>query len=530
MAFSQETKAYEWMIVNANVYDGESPRPRMLDVAIHSERVGAVGKLSASDAENVIDGSGLILMPGLIDAHTHSDFNAWIYPDLANKLYQGVTAEITGNCGMSAAPSEGEHRSQVRSIWAREGVLLPEGELPWKSFREYRGFMEKNGLFTHLGALAGHGNLRAAVMGFEKRPASPEEIARMQDLLRQAMTDGARGLSFGLVYLPGIYAREDEIEALCRTVSEEDGVCAFHMRSEGRGLVDAVQETLRIAEKTGVRVQISHLKAAGPQNWGRIEEAFRLIENARARGLRVRADAYPYEASFAELGVVLPDDLYQRTDRDDYFSAPENRAEVIRALKAYFEKNPRDWSKVMVASVMAAEDRQDQGKTLQKIAEERGVSPEEALTGILARSRFEVSAFYFSQSPDVVSRVLAKDYVSPGSDSIADGIAYPHPRAFGTFPKILRQRLAEKPEVLGGWIRKSTSETADFFRLKDRGRIVPGAYADLVLVDPVKVRDLADYQQPSRLSEGVRWVFVNGAPVIREGRFEGDKKGRLLAE
>ncbi len=528
MSLAAQTRAYEWMIVNATVYDGESPRPRQLDVAIHAQRIGAVGKLSKSDAERVIDGSGMVLMPGLIDAHTHSDFNAWVYPDLANKLYQGVTTEIAGNCGMSAAPAEGEHRNQIRGVWAREGVLLPEGEVPWTEFKEYRGFMEKSGLLTHLGVLAGHGNLRAAVMGFEKRPASEVEIRQMQEMLEKAMKQGALGVSFGLVYLPGIFAREDEIEALCRTVQALDGVCAFHMRSEGRGLIEAVKEALRIGEKTGVKVEISHLKAAGPQNWGLIDEAFRLIEEARARGLSVRADAYPYEASFAELGVVLPDDLYQRSDRDAFFSDPSRREEILQLLKSYFGKYPRDWNNVMVASVTAKADEDAQGKTIRQISEARGQSPEEVLIDVLGRSRFEVSAFYFSQSQEVVSKVLSKDYVSLGSDSIADGISYPHPRAFGTFPKILKELFSRKPEALGAWVRKSTSETADFFGLKNRGRITPGDYADLVLFDPVKTRDRADYKSPSLLSEGARWVFVNGVPVIQDGKYQGLKKGSIL--
>lgn len=530
MAHSEEPKAYEWMIVNAAVYDGETPRPRRLDVAIHSERIGAVGKLDASDAERVIDGSGLILMPGLIDPHTHSDFNSWVYPELANKLYQGVTSEISGNCGMSAAPSEGEHRKQIHAIWAREGVHLPKGELPWRSVREYRAFMQKKGLLTHQGVLAGHGNLRAAVMGFENRPAEAHEIQKMRELLKQAMDQGALGVSFGLVYLPGLYAREDEIREVCRAAAEKDGVCAFHMRSEGRGLAESVRETLRIAEAAGAKVQISHLKAAGPQNWDRIDEAFRLIEEARAKGLRVRADAYPYEASFAELGVVLPDSLYQRPDREEYFLDPLNRAAIQAELKDYYAKNPRNWEKVMVASVTAEEDRAAQGQTIAALASQRKAAPEEVLTEILARSRFEVSAFYFSQSPEVVRRVLEKDYVAAGSDSIADGIEYPHPRAFGTFPKMIQELAGLKPELLGAWIRKSTAETADFFGIKDRGRIVPGAYADLVLIDPLKIKGAADYANPARLSEGVRWVFLNGSPAVREGLYEKEKFGRFIGD
>ncbi len=526
-AYSQ-TKAYEWIIRNALVYDGESARPVQTDVAIHGDRIAAVGKLSVEDAENVIDAEGLILMPGLIDAHTHTDFNSWIYPDLANKLYQGVTTEITGNCGMSAAPVEGEHKNRIRAVWAREGVTLPGGDLPWSSVQEYRQFMEKNGLVTNLGVLVGHGNVRSAVMGFEDRPASPEEIKSMQEMLAKAMDEGALGISFGLVYLPGIFAREEELKSLCKTAGERGGVCAFHMRSEGRGLVEAVKESIRIGEASGARVELSHLKAAGPANWEKIDEAFRIIEAARARGVQVRADAYPYDASFAELGVVLPDELYKREDRDAFFTDPAQRPGILKELEAQNQQSPRDWSRVMVASVTAKEDEDAQGKTIQQIAAARAQKPEEVLLDLLVHSHFEVSAFYFSQSPAVVEKVLAKEYVTLGSDSIADGIGHPHPRAFGSFPKVLRAFMKGNPEAMAVWVRKTTAETADYFRLKERGRIAPGNFADLVLFSPEKTRDLATYEAPSLFSQGAEWVFVNGEPVIARGAYKVLKNGRIL--
>ncbi len=528
MPLKANTKAYDWMIVNALVYDGESARPVQTDVAVQDDRIAAVGKLSREDAEHVIDAEGLVLMPGLIDVHTHTDFNSWIYPSLANKLYQGVTTEIAGNCGMSAAPVEGEHKNRIRAVWAREGVALPSTDLPWSSFQEYRQFMEKTGLMTNLGVLVGHGNLRSAVMGFEDRPASAEEIKNMQAMLAKAMDEGALGISFGLVYLPGIFARDEELKALCGTAGERGGVCAFHMRSEGRGLVEAVKEAIGIGEASGARVEISHLKAAGPANWGRIEEVFRVIEAARARGVQVRADAYPYDASFAELGVVLPDELYKREDRDALFSDPAQRSVILKQLEAQNQKSPRDWSRVMVASVTAKEDESVQGKTVQQIAAERSQSPEEVLVDLLGRSHFEVSAFYFSQSPDVVDEVLAKDYVTLGSDSIADGIGHPHPRAFGTFPKALKSVVKESPEALSLWVRKTTAETADYFGLKNRGRIAPGNFADLVVFSPDKIRDLATYEEPSRLSQGAEWVFVNGELVVVSGTYKALKSGRIL--
>ncbi|HTL46518.1 MAG TPA: D-aminoacylase [Verrucomicrobiae bacterium] len=521
--------AYDFLIQGATVFDGVSSKARQADVAVKGERIAAVGKLAASDARQVIDGRGLFLMPGFIDAHTHSDMNEWVYPGLANKVFQGVTTEIVGNCGMSAAPAEGQQPALMPSIWAREGVKLP-GPVEWKEFSDYRAWYEKLGGMTNIASLAGHGNIRASVMGMQARPATPEELEAMKDLLRRAMNDGAIGISYGLIYLPGIYADEKELTELCKVAAEFDGICAFHMRNEGSRLIEAIEETLRIGEAAGAKIQISHLKAAGKNNWPKIDEALRLIDEARKQGLRVRADAYPYQGSAAELGVVLPDEIFTREDRLQLFMDDTKRPELIKQLKDYYREHPRDWNAVMIASVANEADQQFSGKTLQEVAAKQGLSPEETLVGLLERSAFEISAFSFSQSLDVIDKVLAQPYVAVGSDSIADGSDYPHPRAFGTFSRLLAHEMQGTEASAAAFIRKNTSESADYFGLKDRGRIQAGGYADLVLADPGKLRDNATYDHPKEFSSGMQWVFVNGVPVIERGELHaGARPGRLLA-
>ena len=523
-----EEKVYDYVIQNVLVYDGKSNRPVKTDVAINNEYIVAVGRVNAADSRKVIEGDGLILTPGFIDAHTHSDFNPFIYPNLPNKLLQGVTTEITGNCGMSAAPVLGAHESEIRGVWKREGVTLPE-KIPWKTYKEYADSLHFAGLMTHHAVLIGHGNLRGSVMGFEKRKPSPEELVSMKKLLRESLEDGAYGISFGLVYLPGLFAAGEEITELCREAALGGGVCAFHMRSEGKNLLESIQEVIDVGEKTGARIQISHLKAGGKENWGKIDQALELIESARRRGVNIRADAYPYTASFAELGVLLPDEIFERPDRLEYLQDPANRATVLNLLKEHYKKKQTDWGNIWIASAAHKNYATTQGRSIRELAAGKKMSPEEYLVKALTDNIFEVNAFNFSQSPEVVDRVLSTPFTAVGSDSIADGSGHTHPRSFGSFPKILKRYIKENNTfALAEQIHRMTSAVAEHFGLAGRGWIKPGYYADLVVMDPESLEDLATYQKPALPGRGIRWVFVNGKPAVEDGGYAGIKAGQIL--
>lgn len=519
---------FDYLIHQAIVFDGQSIQGRNMSVGIKKDRIVALGDLKNKTATYVIDAKGLTLAPGFIDAHTHSDFNPIIYPSLSNKAAQGVTTEIVGNCGMSAAPVLGSHSDQIRSVWAREGVMIP-ARLPWATFSEYRKKMESSGMVSNFAGLVGHGNLRFAVMGMSPKPASPSELQAMKSLLIKAMEDGAYGISYGLVYLPGVFAQPEEIIDLCREAARHLGVCSFHMRSEGGGLIEAIKEVIEVAEKAQANVQISHLKAAGKNNWEKIHLAFKYIEKARDRGVRISVDAYPYEAGYAELGVMLPDALYQRQDRLDYFRDFKNRKEILNLLRAYDEEKKFYWDRVMIASTAVKSYQKYEGMTFKQIAREENVEPEKFLMNILIDTSFEVSAFYFTQNPEIVKEVIAKPYVAIGSDSIADGTRRPHPRAYGAFPRIFREYVQEEKSIsLAEAIRKMTSLPADHFGLQGRGRIRVGNYADLVLFDAEDIQDGATYQQPVLPNQGIKWVFVNGRPVLEKGKATGEKPGQFL--
>lgn len=525
---SAKSEKFDYLVRGAVIFDGDSFKPLSGDVGILDDKIAAVGKLDASDAVRVIEGRGLVLAPGFIDAHTHSDFNPLTYPSLPNKITQGVTTEIVGNCGMSAAPVLGEQGKHIREVWAREGVEIKKPS--WRTFGEYKKTLLRKGLQTNFSALVGHGNLRAAVMGYAPKPAGPTEILKMKALLRESMNEGAAGISFGLIYLPGLFAQKEELTELCREAARQGGVCAFHIRSEGSMLLESIQEAIEIARAAKARVQISHLKAGGRKNWDKISQAFELIEKARREGLQIEADAYPYTATSAELAIILPDAIYQREDRAELFSNPLKREGLLADLRKHYQDREMRWETIMIGAAAGKKYKKWEGKTIREISLERDEEPEKILVELLNGTRFQVSAFNFSQSEDVVAKVEAKPYVSVGSDSVADGSAKPHPRAFGTFARMFHVYVSENKILqTGELIRKMTSLPADHFRLKNRGRIKAGYFADLVLFDAGEMKDMANYKNSSALSEGVRWVFINGRPVVEDAKPLKNKPGRVLA-
>lgn len=528
-AYSAEKVVFDYLIQNASIYESFTNEPTQVDVGLVGERIHSVGDLSDREAFETIDARGWVLSPGFIDAHTHSDFNAVVYPGLQNKITQGVTTEVMGNCGMSAAPIEGLYSNHVESVWAREGVTVPK-PIEWQSFADYKKVLETQGMQSNAVGLVGHGNLRMAVMGVTPKKASQSEIEQMKEILAQAMEDGARGISFGLVYLPGIFSGEWELIELCREAAHYAGVCSFHMRSESSGLTEAVREVIEIGRKANAPIQISHLKVGGGRkNHPQLEEVFRLIEEARLSGQKVQADVYPYIAGFAELGVILPDELYSRSDRVQLFQDPTKRRELLDQLRAYYEQRQMKWGWIRIAATAYEAYWPYEGKSIKEIARAENIEPEKFLIQLLADTQFEISAYYFSQDQKIVNRVIAEPYVSIGSDSIADGSRRPHPRAYGTFPKVIRDQVRERKNItMGEALYKMSTLAAEHFKIPNRGHIKEGYIADLVLFDPERIRDKADYSEPKKFSEYIQWVFLGGKPVIKKGRSTQLMVGKFL--
>ncbi|HNV85498.1 MAG TPA: D-aminoacylase [Candidatus Omnitrophota bacterium] len=525
--YSQEKK-FDLIIRNGTVYDGTGGEARHADLAILGERIAGIGDFSGVPAAKVIDARGLVVAPGFIDIHTHSDFNPFLQPGSPHKLLQGVTTEVAGNCGMSAAPLIGDMREKVFEVWQREGVAIPEHVPTWDSVGEYLEALERAGLLTNFVFLVGHGNLRWSVMKDASRKASPEESKEMEGLLRQSIAEGAFGLSLGLVYLPGTYAGKDELIGLAKTLKESDSLLTVHMRSEGRRLIESVDEVLEIAEASGTRLEISHLKAAGFKNWQKIDPALRRIEDAKQKGFEVFGDVYPYEAAFAELGVILPEEIYEAPDRVALLKNPEKRSELKRLTQKELDESGSIPEQFMIAAVKLSKHKSYEGKTLAEIAKMEGKDPLDALFDLLAEENFLVSAFSFSQDPAVVKHIAQKEYVSIGSDNMSDFGPKPHPRTYGTFPRFLQWVRDGKVVPLSDAIRKMTGLPADVLGLSDRGRIREGEYADIVIFDLAKIESPATYEDPKEYARGVEWVLVNGAVVVEQGKYNGRFAGQVL--
>lgn len=521
---------YDLLITNTMLYDGTGGDAAAADIGIVSDRIATVaraGTLTRAAAAQHIDATGLSTAPGFIDAHAHSDTYLLVHPEATSKITQGVTTEINGQCGGSAAPLE--DGVALPSDW--EAVGWPG---KWKSVAEYRAALEHANPAVNTLLFAGHNTLRKGVVGFAPRAATPEEVALMARRLEAALDDGAAGLSTGLLYPPGMHAAEEEIDALARVAARHGGCYATHMRSEGDGLLESLDEVLALAGRTGVSVQLSHLKTSGAQNAWKLEPALERIHAAQARGCEVYADRYPYLAAGTDLDVVLPD-WAGGGGRDAILARLADTADAAR-LVAELDASERDWGAVMVGATWHASLLATRGRTIAQIAAAWQRSPGATVVEILQRDETRTGAFFFGMNEANLKQIYREPYVMPGSDASIRSIGgplggdHPHPRAFGTFPRFFRLVThMENPLTSGEAIRRMTSLPAQAFGLRDRGVVREGAFADLVVFAPENFRDTADYATPHRFAKGVSHVIVNGILTLDGGKFTGNRGGTFLA-
>ncbi len=511
-------------IVGGSLLDGTGAAAARLDVGVEGDRIAALGDLSRAEARTVVQAGGRCVVPGFVDVHSHSDAFLLIEPSAPSKLAQGVTTEVVGNCGCSAAPlADPGHLS---SDWRAY-----EYPAPWRTMGEYRQRVAGVTPAPNVVMLAGHGMLRKWVMGHEPRPARPEEQAAMVRLLDQCFDEGARGFSTGLIYPPGLFAGPDEITALARVAARRGGLYASHMRNEGPGLIEAIDEILAVARDSGARIQISHLKTQGPAAWPRLGEALERLRRARDEGIEVAADRYPYTASSTDLDVVLP--TWAKGGGAEAILArlrdPALRARIRADVDA--ARPPSYWKTVTVGST--AEPR-FHGQPLTEVAGALGLDPVDAALRLIESDELKTSAFFFGMNEANLWAILAEPDVMIGSDAsirALDGPLsrdYPHPRAFGSFPRFLRAALDGRTVPLPEAVRKMTALPAAQFRLAGRGTLARGAFADVVVFDPATVRDRATYACSRQLAEGIEWVLVNGVPTVANGRLTGRRAGRIL--
>jgi len=521
---------FDILIEGVTIFDGTGGPGFQGGIGIRGERIVEVGRLSSTQAYRVIEAQGLVASPGFVDVHSHSDYHLLLAPFAESSIRQGVTLEIGGNCGYSAAP--------IWGLWLEERAQsykeLYDLDHDWKTLSAYLARLEGLGISVNFGLLIGHNTLRGSAMGGAARAPKPEELSAMVHAARQGMREGALGLSTGLVYPPACFSQPEELIALAKAVEEEGGILTSHMRSEGDDLLEAIREVLGIAKAAGIPLQISHLKTYGEANWGKLDEAFRLIEEARARGQDVTADRYPYTASNTGLQAVLPNWALEGgvKERVARWKDPTVRAR----LKEELGRRPEDsWGKIMLSEVTLPENRRYEGLRVDEAARLAQKDPVDFVIDLLIREEARVEAIFFRMSEENLKRILEKPYVMIGSDSgcrdhygpLSRG--RPHPRTFGTFARVLGRYVREEKLLdLPTAIRKMTGDPCRRFGIKDRGLIKPGFFADLVLFDPDRVRDTATYEDPICYPEGVHYVLVNGVVTVEEGEHTTAKAGKVI--
>ncbi|MCL0089087.1 D-aminoacylase [Dehalococcoidia bacterium] len=521
---------FDIIIKGGQVVNGSGASPFRADVGIKDGRIKAVGRLDAdAPAAEEIDATGLIVAPGFIDVHSHSDFTLLVNPRAESKVRQGVTTEVIGNCGSSAAPVKEERLDLLK-----EQVDLDSMELEWDwlTMAEYLARLRKQGTALNVVPLIGHGTIRAAVMGFDDRAPTATELGSMKGLIEQAMRDGAWGISTGLIYAPSFYADTEELIELSKVAAGYGGVYSSHIRGEGKTLLDAMSEAIRIGRAAGLPVQISHHKAAGSENWGKVVRSLALIDRAREAGFDVTADQYPYIAASNDLSDSLPRWMHVG-GKVELLNRLRDPA-VRKRLREEMKKPPGYWENVKISYCKTNKDYE--GMSIQEVADLRGIDPYETVFDLLCEEAATVSIVHFAMREEDVRTVMQHPAVMIGSDGSALATygmlnrGKPHPRNYGTFPRVLGKYVRqEKVLPLAEAVRKMTSAPAEKLGLKDRGRIAEGLWADITVFDPQIICDRATYTDPHRYPDGIEYVLVNGTVVIERGEHTGRLAGRVLA-
>ncbi|MFW3172654.1 N-acyl-D-amino-acid deacylase family protein [Geodermatophilus sp. CPCC 206100] len=521
------------LLRDALVVDGTGAPARAGDVLVEGDRIAAVEPpgLLSGDGAAVRELGGAVLCPGFVDVHSHADNAPLLAEDDQSKITQGVTTEVVGNCGFSLAPISAAHRDDLQGLMSR---IFPAMVADWSTFPELFATLDGAGYVTNYAPLVGHHSLRVAAMGMADGAPDADQLAAMRHATEQALEAGAFGLSTGLIYPPGLFARDAEIQALAE-VMPADRPYVTHMRGEGRMLLDSISEAIRIAEGSGRPLQVSHLKAAGRAVWGRMGEALALLDAARDRGVDVTHDVYPYLAGSTMLTATLPP-WFQEGGNPSVLRRLEEPASLER-LRRDIEADDGDWENHVTACgwggivVASTRSHTHDGKSIQQIAEETGADPLDALVDVLRAEELEASMIIFSMREEDLVEALAHPLTMVGSDGLPPGGGgRPHPRMWGTFPRVLARYVRETGLLsLEEAVRKMTSLPARRFGLADRGEVRAGAVADLVVLDPATVQDEADYADPVRPASGVLDVLVGGTVVVDRGSYVGTRAGRRLA-
>ncbi|MCH7874259.1 MAG: D-aminoacylase [Gemmatimonadetes bacterium] len=528
---------YDVIIRGGTVYDGSGSAPVVADVAITSDTIAAIGDLSAASARTELDATGLAVSPGFINMLSWATESLIEDGRSQSDIRQGVTLEVFGE-GWSMGPlTDAMRQDQLK----RQGDI--EFAIPWTTLGEYLEHLSTRGISPNVASFIGATTLRIHEIGYDDRPPSADELERMRALVRQGMEEGALGIGSSLIYAPAFYAKTPELIELCRVAAEYGGMYISHMRSEANRLLEGIEELIIVAREAGIRAEIYHLKAAGEANWPKMDDAIALIEAARAEGLRITADMYTYPAGATGLNAAMPP-WVQEGGHDAWVERLRDPA--VRRRVAREMRTPTDaWENLYLAAgsadrLLLVGFKQDSlkyltGKTLAEVAELRGTSPELTAMDLVILDDSRVGTVYFLMSEENIEKQIALPWVSFGSDagSLApEGVfllSNPHPRAYGNFARLLGGYVRERGVIpLEEAIRRLTALPAENLRIRRRGSLRSGYFADVVVFDPTTMQDHATFREPHQYATGVLHVFVNGTQVLNDGEHTGALPGRVV--
>jgi len=523
---------FDIIIKNGTILDGTGSGAIKKDIGIKGANISAIDDLSNATADLIINAEGLIVSPGFIDIHTHTDTELLINPNAESKIHQGVTTEVSGNCGYSPFPLTDKDAAEFdKNLFEKYEV-----HASWKNITGFLDTLEKKKIAINYATFTGHGNLRAYVVGRNDVTPTPEQMEKMKKVLAQSMENGSFGLSTGLEYAPGSYASTKELIELNKVVAQHNGVYATHTRNEDDTVEEAVAEAIRICKQANVSTQISHLKACNQSNWYKTDRLLEMIQNAAGAGLPVTADRYPYIAYSTGLTVFLP--LWSRQGETEEILARLKDRNLLPKIKKYADSRGRrigGWERVVIASCFSEKNKVWEGKSIKQAAEATGKSPFEFIRTILLEERNRVDIVGFAMDEGNLKKVLSCPLVMIGSDGSAVapygklGKGKPHPRYYGTFPRVLGKYCREEKIFdLATAIKKMTSMPAQKLNLKNRGIIQKGYFADITIFNPETVIDKATLIDPHQYPTGIEFVLVNGKVTVKKGEHANEQAGQVL--
>ena len=523
---------FDIIIKNGKILDGTGSLAFKKDIGITGDKIAAITNLNSATSDLIIDAKELIISPGFIDIHTHTDMELLINPYGESKICQGVTTEVSGNCGYSPFPLNDEDFTELDKRLSERYNL----HVSWNDITGFLNALEEKKISLNYATFTGQGKLRSYVVGKNDVPPTSEQLETMKQVLSQSIEKGSFGLSTGLEYAPGSYASTEELIELCKVVSKYNGIYATHIRSEDDRVEEAIQEALRICKEADVSLQISHLKACNQSNWHKVDNMLAMIDNAAEAGFPVKADRYPYIAYATGLTTFLP--LWSRQGNTEEILARLEDKEQLTQIEEYANSRGKrigGWSQVVIGGCFTDKNKIWEGKSIQECVATTGKSPFEFIKELLIEEKNRVDIIGFAMDERNLKKVLSSPWVMVASDGSAVApygklsVGKPHPRFYGTFPRVLGKYCRdEKYFNLAAGVKKMTSMPAQKLNLPQRGILKKGYFADLTIFNPKTVIDNATFVDPHKFPTGIEYVIVNGKVTVKNGKHTGERAGIVL--